>query len=131
MRVARRLAARAEKAMAKDERITELESCFLGTAPERISFQDNENQSLQMSLDLTVIETLRLSSRLSESNTAAKELSSQLEQHKTKEAERDKLADEIGKKIELLQNLVQVKERRVQKLERARSKLIHDTQKIT
>jgi chromosome segregation ATPase len=123
------LAARAEKAKAKDERIAELES-KLATALERISFQDNENQSLQMSLDLTVIETLRLSSRLSESNTTAEELSSQLEKYKTKEAERDKLAAEINKKIELLQNLIQVKERRVQKLERARSKLINDSQKL-
>ena len=123
------LAARAEQAKAKDERIAELEF-KLATALERISFQDNENQSLQMSLDLTVIETLRLSSRHSESNATAKELSSQLEQYKTKEAERDKLAAEIDKKIELMQNLVQVKERRVQKLERARSKLIHDTQKL-
>jgi chromosome segregation ATPase len=123
------LAARAEKAKAKDEWIAELES-KLATALERISFQDNENQSLQMSLDLTVIETLRLSSRLSESNTTAEELSSQLEQYKTKDAERDELAAEIDRKIELLQNLIQVKERRVQKLERARSKLINDTQKL-
>jgi chromosome segregation ATPase len=36
----------------------------------------------------------------------------------------------VDKKIELLQNLLQVKERRVQKLEQARSKLTDDTKKL-
>ena len=116
------LAARAAKAKVADERIAELEA-KLDTALERIAFHDNENQSLQMSLDLTVSETLRLSKRLSESDAKLEEISSELEQLKTSEAERNK-------KIELLQNLLQVKKRRVQKLEQGRTKLIDDTKKL-
>jgi chromosome segregation ATPase len=123
------LAARAAKAKAADERIVELEAKF-DTALERISFQDNENQSLQTSLDLIVSENLRLSNRLSESDATLEKISSELEQLKTSEAERNKLSSVVDKKIELLQNLLQVKERRVQKLEQARSKLKDDTKKL-
>ena len=123
------LAARAAKAKAADERIAELEA-KLDTALERIAFQDNENQSLHMSLDLTVSENLCLSNRLSESDAKLKEISTELEQLKTSEAERNKLSSVVDKKIELLQNLLQVKERRVQKLEQARSKVTDDTKKL-
>jgi chromosome segregation ATPase len=123
------LAARAAKAKAAEERIAELEA-KLDTALERIAFQDNENQSLQMSLDLTVSENLCLSNRLSESDAKLKEISTELEQLKTSEAERIKLSSVVDKKIELLQNLLQVKECRVQKLEQARSKLADDTKKL-
>lgn len=121
------LAARAAKAA--DERIAELEA-KLDTALERIAFQDNENQSLQMSLDLTVSENSCLSNRLSESDAKVKEISTELEQLKTSEAERNKLSSVVDKKIELLQNLLQVKERRVQKLEQARSKVTDDTKTL-
>ena len=123
------LAARAAKAKAADERIAELKA-KLDTVLERIAFQDNENQSLQMSLDLTVSENLSLSNRLSESDAKLKEISTELEQLKTSETERSKLSSVVDKKIELLQNLLQVKERRVQKLEQARSKLADDTKKL-
>jgi chromosome segregation ATPase len=123
------LAARAAKAKAADERIAELEA-KLDTALERIAFQDNENQSLQMSLDLTVSETLRLSKRLSESDAKLEEISSELEQLKMSEEERNKLSYVVDKKIDLLQNLLQVKEHRVHKLEQARSKLTDDTKKL-
>jgi chromosome segregation ATPase len=123
------LAARAAKAKAADERFAELEA-KLDSALERIAFQDNENQSLQMSLDLTVRENLRLSNGLSESDAALEKISSELEQLKTSEAERNKLSSVVDKKIELLQNLLQVKERRVQKLEQSRSKLTDDTKKL-
>jgi chromosome segregation ATPase len=123
------LAARAAKANAADERIAELEAKF-DTALERIAFQENENQSLQTSLDLTISENLRLSNRLSESDATLEKISSELEQLKTSEAERNKLSSVVDKKIELLQNLLQVKERRVQKLEQARSKLTDDTKKL-
>ena len=123
------LAARAAKAKAADERIAELES-KLDTALERIAFQDNENQSLQTSLDLSVNENLRLSNRLSESDATLEQLSSELERLKTGEAERNKLSAVVDKKIELLQNLLQVKERRIQKLEQARSKLTADTKEL-
>jgi chromosome segregation ATPase len=123
------LAARAAKAKAADERIAELEAKF-DTALERIAFQDNESQSLQASLDLTASENLRLSNRLSESDAILEKLSSELEQLKTSEAERNKLSSVVDKKIELLQNLLQVKERRIEKLEQARSKLTDDTTKL-
>jgi chromosome segregation ATPase len=123
------LAARAARAKVADERITELEA-KLDTALERIAFQDNENQSLRTSLDLTAGENLRLSSRLSESDATVEEISSQLEQLKTKEAERDKLACALNEKIELLQNLLQVKERRMQKLKQTHFKLADDTRKL-
>ena len=99
------------------------------TALERIAFQDNENQSLQTSLDLTASENLRLSNRLSESDAILEKLSSELEQLKTSEAERNKLSSVVDKKIELLQNLLQVKERRIE-TEQARSKLTDDTKKL-
>jgi chromosome segregation ATPase len=123
------LAARAAKAKAADERIAELEAKF-DTALERIAFQDNENQSLRTSLDLTVSENLRLSNYLSESDATLEKISSELEQLKTSEAERNKLSSMADKKIELLQNLLQAKERRVQKLEQARSKLTDDTKEL-
>jgi chromosome segregation ATPase len=123
------LAARAAKAKAAVERIAELEAKF-ETSLERIAFQDNENQSLQTSLDLTVSDNLRLSNRLSESDATLEKLSSELEQLKTSDAERNKLSSVVDRKIELLQNLLQVKERRIQKLEQARSKLTDDTKKL-
>jgi hypothetical protein len=46
------------------------------------------------------------------------------------DAERNKLASEAAKKSEFLQNLLQVKARRVQKLEQARSKLSDDTKTL-
>jgi chromosome segregation ATPase len=123
------LAARAAKAKAAVERIAELEA-KLDTALERIGLQDNENQSLQTSLDLTVSENLRLSNRLSETDATLERISSEFEQLKTSEAERNKVSSVVDKKIELLQNLLQVKERRVQKLEQARSKLTDDTKRL-
>ena len=123
------LAARAARAKAADERITDLEA-KLDAALARIAFQDNENRSLQTSLDLTAGENLRLSGHLSESNAKVEEITSQLEQLRMKEAERDKLASAADEKIELLQNLLQVKERRVQKLKQAHSKLFDGTRKL-
>jgi len=123
------LAARAARAKAADERITYLEA-RLDAALAQIAFQDNENQSLQASLDLATGESLRLSGRLSESNAKVEEISSQLEQLRVKEAERDTLASSVDKKIELLQNLLQVKERRMQKLKQAHSKLFDGTKKL-
>jgi chromosome segregation ATPase len=123
------LATRAARAKVADERAAELEA-KLDTALERIAFQDNENQSLRTSLELIARENLRLSNHLSESNATLEEISSPLEQLKTMEAERDRLTYEADKKIEFLQNLLQVKARRAQKLEQARSKLIDDTKTL-
>ena len=116
------LAARAARAKAADEQISELET-KLDSALERIAFQENESESLQTSLDLTVSENLRLSNCLLESDATLEKINFELEQLKTSEAEQNK-------KIDLLHNLLQVKERRVQKLERARSKLMDDTKKL-
>jgi chromosome segregation ATPase len=123
------LAARAARAKAADERIIDLEA-KLDAVLARIAFQDNENRSLQTSLDLTAGENLRLSGHLSESNAKVEEISSQLEQVRMREAERDRLASAADEKIELLQNLLQVKERRVQKLKQAHSKLFDGTRKL-
>lgn len=123
------LAARAAKAKAAVERIAELEA-KLDTALERIALQDNENQSLQTSLDLTVSENLRLSNRLSETDATLERISSEFEQLKTSAAECSKASSVVDKKIEFLQNLLQVKERGVQKLEQARSKLTDDTKRL-
>jgi len=89
------LAARAARAAAADKRIAELEG-DLGSARERLDLRENENQSLQSSLDLIVSENSRLSGRLTESEAAGNRARSELEQIKTTlasvEAECKKLA---------------------------------------
>ena len=60
------LAARAARAATADKRVTELED-ELGLARERLALEENENHSLQISLDLTISENSRLSSQLAES----------------------------------------------------------------
>jgi chromosome segregation ATPase len=104
------LAARAARAAAADKRIAELEG-DLGSAREQLDLRDNENHSLQSSLDLIVSENSRLSGRLTESeaagNAAGEEARSKLQQTKaalaTADAERKKLAaagDEARSKLE-------------------------------
>ena len=56
------LAARAARATIADKRATELEN-ELSLARERLVLEENEKYSLQMSLDLTISEYSRLSSR--------------------------------------------------------------------
>ena len=60
------MAARAARAATADKRVTELED-ELGLARERLALEENENHSLQISLDLTISENSRLSSQLAES----------------------------------------------------------------
>jgi chromosome segregation ATPase len=87
------LAARA--ARAAEKRIAELEG-DLGSEREQLVLLENENHSLQSSLELTVSENSRLSCRLTESDAAGDRARSQLEQMKTTltsvEAERNRLA---------------------------------------
>ena len=100
------LAARAARAAAADKRIAELEG-DLGSAREQLDLRDNENHSLQSSLDLIVSENSRLSGRLTESDAAGNRARSELEQIKTTlasvEAECKKLAaagDEARSKLQ-------------------------------
>jgi hypothetical protein len=60
------LAARAARTASADKRVAELED-ELGLTHERLSLEENENYSLQLSLDLTISENSRLSSQLAES----------------------------------------------------------------
>ena len=184
------LAARAARVSSADKRVAELET-ELGAAREALALKENENHSLQTSLDLIAGDNSRLSSYLTERDVALDDAKSQLEQIKTTlavaEAEREKLAAAVDdanekrqvefntlssrlgtmsaravtaeklfvetrqsllacsaekstvereladattarrvadKNLELLQNSLQVKERLIQELEQARSKLI-------
>ena len=89
------LAARAVRAAAADKRIGDLEA-DLELARERIAFLENENHSLQSSLDITAKENSRQSDRLQLSDAANDRARSQLEQTQailaSTEVERDKLA---------------------------------------
>ena len=67
------LAARAARAASADKRVTELED-KLSLARERLVLEENENYSLQMSLDLTISENSRLSSQLAESERQVQRL---------------------------------------------------------
>jgi len=67
------LAARAARAATADKRVTELED-ELGLARERLVLEENENYSLQMSLDLAINENSRLSSQLAESERQVQKL---------------------------------------------------------
>jgi hypothetical protein len=85
----------ATREAAVNRKIAELES-ELGLAREELIFRENQNCSLQTSLDLVISENARLSRHLTESNSAVKEARSLLLQSKTAlaaaEAERNKLA---------------------------------------
>ena len=184
------LAARAARVSSADKRIAELET-ELSAAHEALALKENENHSLQTSLDLIADDNSRLSSYLTERDVAFDEAQSQLKQIKATlaavEAEREKLAAAVEeanerrqvefntlssrlgttsaraltaekllvetrqsllacsaekstlereltdattarrvaeKNLELLQNSLRVKERLIQELEQARSKLI-------
>jgi hypothetical protein len=67
------LAARAARATIADKRAAELEN-ELSLARERLVFEENEKHSLQMSLDLTISEYSRLSTRLAESEHQVEKL---------------------------------------------------------
>jgi len=67
------LAARAARATIADKRATELEN-ELSLVRERLVLEENEKHSLQTSLDLTISEYSRLSSRLAESEHQVEKL---------------------------------------------------------
>jgi chromosome segregation ATPase len=89
---------------AKDKRIAELEIQLL-TAREDLAHSDNENNSLQASLDLTLGESARLSGRVWDSGVEADALKAQVESAKsalrTVETERDRLNVTIQEAREL------------------------------
>ncbi len=89
------LAARAERAAAKDKRIAELEG-ELGSARERLVLRENENYSLRSSLGLIASENSRLSGRLAQNDAAGDGARSRLERMRaalaTAKAEHNKLA---------------------------------------
>jgi len=123
------LAVRVERARVADERIADLEAS-LEAALERVAFLENENESLQTSLDLSAGENLDLTRRLAESETRDDEVRSKLQSSEMTRTEYELAAAAAERKIELLQNLVRVKETRLQKLDQARKKLQQDTGKL-
>ena len=90
--------------VAKGKRITELEA-QLATIHEDVSYRENENHSLQTSLDLSVVEGARLSGRLWDTGVETDALRARLETLKVtliaSEAERDRLAAAKRDAIEL------------------------------
>src|SRR5262249_10777367 len=78
--------------------VTELET-ELAAAQERATLHDNENQSLQASLDLAMAENERLSQRLELNETALEDACAELARQQaacaTATGERRKLADEV------------------------------------
>lgn len=82
------------EATTKDKQIAELEA-QLDAAREDLAHRENENRSLQTSLDLSVVEAARLSGRLWDSGIASDTLRGRLDTLKAallaSEAERDRL----------------------------------------
>jgi hypothetical protein len=140
------LAARTARAAAADKRIAELED-ELNATREELALRENENQSLQTSLDLVVAENSRRS-------VAEIDLLDELEQTKmalfAAEAERNELAfsvdiaidtrqveinrlsahlGTIGSDFKLLQISLRMKELQVQKLEEAHLGLVADAKR--
>jgi chromosome segregation ATPase len=94
----------AAEATAKDKRIAELEA-QLHAAREDFAHSDNENRSLQASLDLTLGESARLSGRVWDSGVETDALKAQVESAKSTlrafEAERDRLTVAVREATEL------------------------------
>jgi crescentin len=87
-----------EQAAAADKRIAELETA-IGSTREKLVLRDDENRSLQTSLDQMVGDNSRMSRRLAENESMIEKMRSQLEQMqamlKAAEVERSKLAAAI------------------------------------
>lgn len=123
------LSVRAEGVKVAEERIAELEAS-LEAEFARAAFLENENQSLQESLDARASENLDLVRRLAESEARGDEVRSELQSSEVTRTEYDLATAAAARKIELLENLVAVKEARLQKLEQARKKVQEDTSKL-
>jgi hypothetical protein len=138
------LAARAARVTSADRRVAELED-DLRSAYEEIALRDNENLSLQTSLDLIASENSRLSvaaidqlenikSTMIEAEAERDELVFVLDQaNENLQTETNALQARLRaahKKLKLLQNSFHLKERQVQGLEQARAQLIDKTDKL-
>ena len=123
------LTVRVERAKAADERIAELEA-DLEAALERVAVLENENRSLAESFEASASESRDLTNRLIEAETRNEEAHSELQSSEMTRAEYDVTAVAAERKIELLQNLVAVKEARLQKLELGRKKMQQATSKL-
>ncbi len=123
------LAVRADRAKAAEARIADLEAS-LEAALARVVYLENENQSLQTSVELTTSENLSFARRLAESETRSDEASAELHNSALLWAEHDRVVSAAERKIDLLQNLLAVKEARLHKLEQARDKMEQDTDKL-
>lgn len=127
----------AVQAEATDRRIGELEA-ELDSAREKLAILENQNLSLQTSLDLIARENLRLSHRLTESNATVDKARLQIERIKTvlraAEAERKILVaerDPSNKGPQSPQNWVVPKEHQIRAIEQLGSKPIENcTQKL-
>jgi hypothetical protein len=120
---------RAERVKAADERIAELEAS-LEAAMQRVISLQNENQSLEESLEARACENLDLTNRLIEAETTGQEVRSELESSEMTRAEYDLAIAAADRKIELLENLIEVKEARTQKLQQSREQAQQDVQKL-
>jgi chromosome segregation ATPase len=115
-----------------NSRIAELENA-LDVAHDELIILENQNLSLQTSLDLIAVENTRLSLRLTESQAVATKALLQADdmmltlsaaaRHCVKLAAEAKAANE---KIEILHNALKAKERQVRAIEQLHSKSFHD-----
>ena len=128
---------------AAQQRIGELEAS-LGATYEQLDLRENENCSLQTSLDLLIGENSRLSVRLTESEALRiiaekkrEEAQLNLRTHVNDKAaaERDvaeaiDARDAAENKLEMLRTLLQLTDRQIQELEESRSTLIEGTSEL-
>jgi chromosome segregation ATPase len=128
---------------AAQRRIAELEAS-VGATYEQLDLQENENCSLRTSLDLLTGENLRLSGRLTGSETLCVTAEKKLEEAQVNllalakvkaVAERDvaeaiDARDAAESKLEMLRNLLRLTDRQVQELEQSRSTLIEGTSEL-
>ena len=128
---------------AAQQRIGELEAS-LGATYEQLDLQENENCSLQTSLDLLIAENSRLSGRLAESEAlrVAAEKKREEAQLNLRTLVNDKAAaerdvaeaidarDAAENKLEMQRTLLRLTDRQVQELEESRSTLIEGTSEL-
>ena len=123
------LAVRADTVRAGEARIAELEAA-LEVAITRVSFLENENQSLEISVDMASGENLNLARRLAESEARGDVARAALQSSTTLRAEYETAVSEAERKIEILQNLIAVKDARLYRLEETRDKLEQDAKNL-
>ncbi len=128
---------------AVQQRIGELEA-NLGATYEQLDLQENENCSLQTSLDLLIAENSRLSGRLAESEAlrVAAEKKREEAQLNLRTLVNDKAAaerdvaeaidarDAAENKLEMQRTLLRLTDRQMQELEESRSTLIEGTSEL-